>query len=167
CCIASRQQITNADCLALLELVERWADNPELVQEVKRLRRIIGRWSKRIAPGASSMQDWLARWAVHCAAGPKVLPPGQGFLKQAQFRPLLREIMGDIYAPITFDGEWRSLAVTGIAQTIYQGKDFAAMPILADALEEAGCTEADILNHCREDTTHYRGCWVIDLILNK
>ncbi len=167
CCLQSRPLISNADCLDLLEVVEQWADNPELAEEVKRLRRVVGRWSKRIHPGAGSMPDWLARWSVHCAADSKIVPPVQGFLKQTQFRPLLREIMGDISAPHAFDGKWRSLAVTGMAQAIYQRKDFTAMSILADALEEAECSDPDILNHCREDTAHYRGCWVLDLILKK
>ena len=41
------------------------------------------------------------------------------------------------------------------------------MPVLADALEEAGCQDAIILNHCREPGGHVRGCWVVDLLLGK
>ena len=41
------------------------------------------------------------------------------------------------------------------------------MPILADALEDAGCTNQDILNHCRGGGEHVRGCWVVDLLLGK
>jgi len=50
---------------------------------------------------------------------------------------------------------------------IYSDKTFDQMPILADALEEAGCTSPNILNHCRQPGEHVRGCWVVDLILGK
>ena len=46
-------------------------------------------------------------------------------------------------------------------------RDFAAMPILADALQDAGCDDEDILAHCREEREHIRGCWVVDLLLGK
>ena len=46
---------------------------------------------------------------------------------------------------------------------MYQSRDFAAMPILADALQDAGCDHEDILSHCRGPGPHVRGCWVIDL----
>jgi hypothetical protein len=54
-----------------------------------------------------------------------------------------------------------------MAQTIYDQKAFDGMPILGDALEEAGCTDADILSHCRQAEAHVRSCWVLDLVLGK
>ena len=50
---------------------------------------------------------------------------------------------------------------------MYDSRDFANMPILADALEEAGCTSGDILGHCRGARPHVKGCWVVDLVLGK
>ena len=55
-----------------------------------------------------------------------------------------------------------------LAQRIYDTRDFSAMPILADALQDAGCDNADILSHCRDaSAAHVRGCWVVDLALGK
>jgi hypothetical protein len=54
-----------------------------------------------------------------------------------------------------------------MAQAIYNDRRFSDLPILADALEEAGCTDPDILTHCRGPGPHVRGCWVIDLLLGK
>jgi hypothetical protein len=54
-----------------------------------------------------------------------------------------------------------------MAQTIYDDCAFELMPVLADALEEASCTEAAILYHCRGPGPHVRGCWVLDLLLQK
>jgi hypothetical protein len=53
-----------------------------------------------------------------------------------------------------------------MAQRMYDSRDFSDMPVLADALEEAGCQDQDILGHCRAGGEHVRGCWVIDLLLN-
>ena len=51
---------------------------------------------------------------------------------------------------------------------MYDSRDFAPMPILADALQDAGCEHEDILAHCRDaNGTHVRGCWVVDLVLGK
>jgi hypothetical protein len=58
--------------------------------------------------------------------------------------------------------------VVKLAQVIYDDKAFDRMPVLADALEEAGCVNPDVLSHCRQQgAVHARGCWVIDLLLNK
>jgi hypothetical protein len=62
---------------------------------------------------------------------------------------------------------WGNGTVSQLAQAIYDDRAFDRMPILADALEEAGCADADILGHCRGPDPHVRGCWVIDLLLGK
>ncbi len=87
---------------------------------------------------------------------------------------LLRDIVGNPFAkePIVFDENWRTSDVLAIAKGIYEEKAFERMPILADALQDAGCDNEEILNHCRKDLntsecSHVRGCWVIDLILGK
>ena len=53
------------------------------------------------------------------------------------------------------------------ARSIYDNGDFGCLAVLADALEEAGCTNSDILDHCRKPGEHVRGCWVVDLVLGK
>jgi hypothetical protein len=63
--------------------------------------------------------------------------------------------------------EWNRGTVKRLAEAIYEERAFDRLPILADALEEAGCDNADILNHCRQPAEHVRGCWVVDLILCK
>ncbi len=81
---------------------------------------------------------------------------------------VLRDIFGNPFRPVTFDPAWRSDPAVSLAKHIYESRDFTAMPILADALQDAGCDNADILNHCRDESlTHVRGCWVVDLVLGK
>jgi hypothetical protein len=62
---------------------------------------------------------------------------------------------------------WNDGTVVKLAQGIYDEQAFDRLPILADALEEAGCANADILGHCRQPGPHVRGCWVVDLVLGK
>ena len=80
---------------------------------------------------------------------------------------LFRCIMGNPFQPVAFDPSWRTANVIALAQTIYDERAFDHLPILADALEEAGCDNADIMVHCRGPGSHVRGCWVVDLVLNK
>lgn len=65
------------------------------------------------------------------------------------------------------DQSWLTAAVTSLAQAIYDERAFDRLPILADALEDAGCHDADILGHCRGGRAHVRGCWVVDLLTGK
>ena len=60
---------------------------------------------------------------------------------------------------------WRTDTTTAIARQMYDSRDFGPMPILADALQDAGCDNGDILAHCRSDGPHVRGCWAVDLVL--
>jgi hypothetical protein len=62
---------------------------------------------------------------------------------------------------------WNGGAVRGLVQDIYEAKAFDRLPILGDALEEAGCIDTPILDHCRLHGPHVRGCWVLDLLLGK
>jgi hypothetical protein len=63
---------------------------------------------------------------------------------------------------------WLTSAVIALAQGIQNDSAFDRMPILADALEDAGCDNTDVINHCRDETAaHVRSCWVVDLILGK
>ena len=85
----------------------------------------------------------------------------------ADHGPLLRDIAGNPFRPVAFAPEWRTEAVVALARTMYESRDFAAMPVLADALDDAGCDHADLLAHCRGPGPHVRGCWVVDLVLGK
>jgi hypothetical protein len=81
---------------------------------------------------------------------------------------LLRDIFGNPFRPVTFDPEWRTTTALALAQGIYEERAFDRLPILADALQDAGCDNDDILNHLRDTTTpHVRGCWALDLVLGK
>jgi hypothetical protein len=83
---------------------------------------------------------------------------------------LLREVMGNPFRPTNLDPLWLTWAggtVVHLAEGIYEDRAFDRMPVLGDALEEAGCTNESILGHCRQTAEHVRGCWLVDLLLDK
>jgi len=80
---------------------------------------------------------------------------------------LVRCVFGNPFRPVTAELSWFTAPVVSLARSMYESRDFTAMPVLADALEEAGCDNADILSHCRGPGPHVRGCWVVDLALGK
>jgi hypothetical protein len=80
----------------------------------------------------------------------------------------LRDIIGNPFRPATVDASWlmwKERTIVNLARGIYEERAFDNLPILADALEEAGCTNLEIVNHLREPGPHVRGCWVVDLLL--
>lgn len=80
---------------------------------------------------------------------------------------LVRDIFGHPFRPISIDPSWLAPDVRRLAEGIYADRAFDRMPILADALQDAGCESEAVLNHCRQSGTHVRGCWVVDLLLGK
>jgi len=76
---------------------------------------------------------------------------------------LFREIAGPSVNP---DWKlWRTETVRQVARAIYRDQSFYILPILADALQDAGCNDNVVLSHCREVSDHVRGCWVVDLAM--
>ena len=105
----------------------------------------------------------LAVGAAHQAADAS-LDRGEECAAQAD---LLRDIFGNPFRPVAFDPNWRTSDVLALARGIHNQRAFDRMPILADALQDAGCDNPAILDHCRGDGAHARGCWVVDLVLEK
>jgi hypothetical protein len=83
---------------------------------------------------------------------------------------LLREVFGNPFRPVVVDPAWLTFnggTVRELAALIHAEEAFGQMPILADALEDAGCADPALLDHCRAGGAHVRGCWVVDLLLGK
>jgi hypothetical protein len=90
--------------------------------------------------------------------------------EEAVQRKLLRDIFGNPFHPAAVDPGWRARqggTAARLARGIYDEGRFADLPVLADALEEAGCADEAVLAHCRGGGPHVRGCWVLDLLLGK
>lgn len=130
----------------------------------------------RLGDRAYQAVSHLVRAWTEAALGPDVPQRSGSEWKQWQAKHrrsvcyYLRDLFGNPFRTISVDSrwlEWNDRTVPKLAQAIYDERAFERLPILADALEEAGCNDADILNHCRQPGEHVRGCWVIDLLLGK
>jgi hypothetical protein len=105
-------------------------------------------------------------WAAQCEA----YAIGQPRLADVQREQvvLLRDIVGNPFRAVALDPAWRTHAVVQLARSLYDDRRFEDMPILADALEEAGADNQEILGHLRQkEPGHVRGCWCLDLVLGK
>ena len=83
---------------------------------------------------------------------------------------LLRDIWRPPFRPMPIDPRWLTWnngLVVQLARNIYETRAFESLPLLADALIDAGCTDEEILSHCQQPGPHVRGCWALDLIMDR
>ena len=123
------------------------------------------RWRDAVDASATS-RDGVVDWVM--AAPPR---QSKAWAERKGQSDLLRDMFGPLpFRPVTVEPAWLAWnagTVVKLAQTIYGNRAFDRMPILADALEDAGCHDADILGHCRQPGSHVRGCWVVDLLTGR
>ena len=86
---------------------------------------------------------------------------------EAGYSAVAKDIFGNPFRPVAFDPRWRTADTVALARGIYDDRAFDRLPLLADALMDAGCADEQVLGHCRSDGPHARGCWVVDLVLGK
>lgn len=117
---------------------------------------------------AATCLDPLAvpRWAASVPVTYQTPTPRCDPAEQAAQAALLRCIFGNPYrlAP-RMSAAWRTAEILALAGAIYDERAFDRLPILADALEEAGCKARDLLGHLRDGGPHARGCWAVDLLM--
>jgi hypothetical protein len=180
CCRAAPDdRIGDAEVRAI-ETSERYADGLATREQLRAARKAV---FSRLGRYVCHLQPWHAVWLVagvllNLTAAP-LLPSideedwFDGYfqvLRQASswHCPLLHDLFGPLpFRQVPFDPAWRTPDVRRVAEAIYEERAFDRLPILADALEEAGCDHAEILGHCRGPGDHVRGCWVVDLALGK
>jgi hypothetical protein len=175
CCRRVRHLLPDRRSRKALEASERFADGLITAEKLQFVRGD-ARWAANVATRKAEDSEgvkWIvahltepdaqrvlfAIWPAASSAGRETEQPVQC--------DLFRDIIGNPFRPITFDPSWFTSTVTFLAQAIYADRAFDRLPILADALEDAGCINADILSHCRQPGEHCRGCWVVDLLLGK
>jgi hypothetical protein len=141
-----------------VEVAERHADGLATDRELARARGASGWVALDVARAAAAETAWRAAWHA----------PWHRREDAAAHVALLREIFGNPFRPPICDPAWRAWnggAVPRLARSLYDEGRFAELPVLADALEEAGCADGGLLGHCRRTGGHVRGCWALDLLL--
>jgi hypothetical protein len=182
CCRRVWEHVPHETCRQAVEVAERFADrqagNQERQQATQAVRALC-----RLGGGASySVAYHVVRGTRHTYVNARVAAayaiftiPGvrqlsDGHAEGAAQCRLLRDIYGNPFRPVAVAPVWLAWnggTVPKLAQAIYDERAFDRLPILADALEEAGCADSDILSHCRQPAEHVRGCWAVDLLLGK
>jgi hypothetical protein len=184
CCRRYESHMGDPRCLAVLDAAERLADGAlgrEGLAAARKRAAAASRTARRKLPAGHT-------WTLADAAEMSVRGPRSDFLVTGPIRVaiaagwlgvrardeedavqvgLLRDLFGNPFRKVKFDKRWRTDTAVALAQHMYESRDFGVMPILADALQEAGCDSEDILVHCRGPGPHVRGCWVVDLVLGK
>jgi hypothetical protein len=178
CCRMVWHLLDEAVLRPAVEVAERFADGEGGLTELQASVRAVG-WlaingleSER-AGAAGRSAAWMVAYA--CASNAafgatSAVGSITGLDGEAIPCHLLRDVFGNPFRPAVMKREWvaaNDRSVEAVARAIYQDRAFNRMPILADALEDAGCDDAVILAHCRGPGPHVRGCWVVDLILGK
>jgi hypothetical protein len=174
------------DALTALAIAERFADGAATEEEMRPFQNAIPfDHPEVLARGACAVDplngvfdylddaiDFAVRTAVRAAPVSNRRRPFHVAVRaeQAGQAGLLRCVFANPFRPVALDPSWlrwKDGALPKMAQAIYDERRFADLPVLADALEDAGCADAAVLGHCRSGREHVRGCWVIDLLLGK
>ncbi len=178
----------------VIKAAERFADGIGTEEELRTVAEAVRRITSDYAKYTPGMEEWQIASAAEFTVGRSGLPPwenarctavcvsrvvsGRVHVYQREFDPdpdpeeyqqitLLHDIAGNPFRPEMTEPNWETSTVVALASQMYGSRDFSAMPILADALQDAGCDNDVILEHCRGPGPHVRGCWVVDLILGK
>jgi hypothetical protein len=181
-----------ADCRAVVELAESRADGEAAYEDVAAacdakddsydlVREIVGKFDSWEPWGYWDEVVSKAAMAEGGAASDQVSEPHKlgafnlayGAAEKSQ-ADLLRDLLGNPHHLPELDPSWLTPTVVNLASVAYQERslpsgelDPARLSVLADALEDAGCTDPDLLGHLRSPGPHVRGCWALDLILGK
>jgi hypothetical protein len=188
-CFLQRRSLLEPDtpCWQLLEVVEQYSDGLLSRKAIVQAESAMG--SKRHRPARAAIANafggvsldadsvQVARTAARCALNLAGRAPGKSSssasraaareVEKALQLQLLHEIVGNPFREIRRQRKWLTSDVRTLSEGIYQDRAFDRMPILADALQDAGCDNDDLLNHCRQPGEHVRGCWVIDLLTDR
>ncbi len=164
-----------------LESSERYADTMRTKAALKRGRHEV----KAIRHGIpnhdkSRIAEWVTLWLAEVAAsvnayggvgGEVIRLASSGFIAPetpASMVNLMRCVFGtSLFRPACVDVAQVTPEVVSLARLIYDQRAFDRLPELADALQNAGCSNSEFLEHCRASSPHVRGCWVVDLVLEK
>jgi hypothetical protein len=79
----------------------------------------------------------------------------------------IRDIFGNPFRPVVLESSLRTESVVSLARAMYESRNFSDIKVVAETLQNAGCDNQELLDHCRGSVSHIRGCWVVDLLLGK
>jgi len=156
-------------CRQALDIAECYADG--LIDAAEFGRRYLAedRWVGaqlfQSLPSGGAVGTTLALDARVAATAARIVAEGQDWHAERSWQAgLMRELFASPCRSVNMQPAWQTINVVGLSQAIYSERAFDRLPILGDALEDAGCTDAAMLDHCRQLGEHVRGCWLLDLV---
>jgi hypothetical protein len=180
CVRALGKLVPDKRTLGALEVAERSADG--LAAPAELVAAEAEAWAARTAARQTGILDvGDAAMAVWCIianqVGVNVSAPdavrhaesAAGGPARAAQLALARCILGNPFRPVTVVMDWVAWEdglIPHLARALYEERRFADLPVLADALEDAGCTSEELLSHLRGPQPHCLGCWALDLLLH-
>jgi hypothetical protein len=151
----------------VLDVLERYADGAATRAEFLAARKLV-RAARSASPatGVTRLFALLTSDALEAQTVAITLVRGPtGPTGGAAECGLIRCVFGNPFRAVVFDPAWRTEAVVALAAGVAADRAFERLPVLADALEDAGCADPDVLAHCRGGGPHATGCWVVDGLL--
>jgi hypothetical protein len=172
CCRGSWPLLTDERSREAVGVAERYADG---IVNARGLRFAFSCAADAFAYASSThTADPQAAAGAANAAHPEAGYYARYVTPRKEHPALLRDLFGNPFRPVTISPAWRAPQVVALAQAGYDQRelpagtlDVARLAVLADALEDAGCDQADLLAHLRGSGPHVRGCWAVDLLLGK
>jgi hypothetical protein len=181
CCRCNWHYFTDERSRTAVEIAERHADGAASDEELRQAYvaasavhaeafRIYGKGGACVEWGAAYVADRFAYTAATNVSWMSANRRERNASKGADLHvqaALVREIFGNPFRPVLLDPRWQTSTVVDLARAIYDGRAFDRMPILGDALMDAGCDNENTIAHCRSSGPHVRGCWLVDFVLEK
>jgi hypothetical protein len=166
CCQAVSPYFPSAEYDEMVQWAEWFADGVASKRQfIQRFRRFARRFNGKVAQAIYPLAEERALLAaVEVARRTFIFPP---FGPNNAHSLVLKEVAGNPFRPVAVDPSWLTSTVIALATGIYEDRAFDRMPYLGDALQDAECDSDELLNHCRSNGPHVRGCWVVDLLLGK
>ena len=174
CCRLVWERFPDEPCRKAVEVCERYAAGMADEEELQRARDVLPwayPWDGPLA--ASNRILSVVRTITHPGLTARVYEARSVAdiwayaAERTRQSALLREMVGNPFRPVVVVPAWRTETSLALARLAYEERAFDRLPILADALEDAGCTDRAILDHLRCPGPHVRGCWVVDRLLGK
>jgi len=158
-----------------IEVAERYADGLASDQEREAARKAHQRLKRALTDSTEEAANRAVREVVAHPFGFREVyswSPAAEIVGKKDFAcRILLDIFGNPFRPASTPSApvltWNDSIVVKLAESIYNERGFDRLPILADALEEGGCQDQDILAHCRSGGEHFLGCWLIDSLVRK
>lgn len=171
CCRHVWPRITDPRSWTAVEMAERVADGlipqDQLIPHYEAASEAARSFPERNDPAWAAAETATVRTRRKLSAWRSAESVALTLASGVPCAALLRCVFGNPFRPVTLDPSWLTSTVLSLAEGMYESRDFSAMPILADALGDAGCEDEAILAHCRGNSPHCRGCDVIDAILGE